>query len=217
MTTMADKNLTIWEQLRVIDRKATKPFTRTGGFRGTQIDPVWRMQRMTEAFGPCGDGWGWEQIDRHVSDGLVFVCVRAWYRNAAGEQCWTGPQWGGDTLTLTRAGKTMPNDEAFKMAMTDALGKALLSIGLAADVYTGQFDDSKYRDLSDREQDSAAEASTITAINEGIAACETLADLAAYWKEHWTHIKGLSAAAIHELTAAKDARKAALSPQLAAE
>jgi hypothetical protein len=35
------------------------------------------------------------------------------------------------------------------MAMTDAVGKCLVQIGLAADVHMGQFDDSKYREESE--------------------------------------------------------------------
>ncbi|WP_109150670.1 hypothetical protein [Azospirillum sp. TSO5] len=158
-------NTALWDTLRVIDRKATKPFQKTGGFRGTQIDPCWRIERMTQVFGPVGQGWGWEQVGIHFTDGLVFVCVRVWYvpageapawpavNGAPSNARWTGPQWGGDVLTLKRGQNTFPNDEAPKMAMTDALGKALLSIGLAADVYMGLFDDSKYRDLNEREED----------------------------------------------------------------
>ena len=34
------------------------------------------------------------------------------------------------------------------MSMTDAIGKCMLQVGLAADIYLGQFDDSKYREES---------------------------------------------------------------------
>ncbi len=200
---------TLWETLRVIDRKATKPFTRSGGFRGTQIDPVWRIQRMTEVFGPVGEGWGWEQTGDRITDGMVFVGVRVWYL-PAGEKPkwpehdsgaplnarWTGPQWGGDVLMLTRGGKTQPNDEAFKMAMTDALGKALLSIGLAADVYMGLFDDSKYRDLSEREADKPAEPTdgekgAAAALKLGFDGCESVEQLEGFWREHKANIADL--------------------------
>jgi len=36
------------------------------------------------------------------------------------------------------------NDEAFKMSLTDALGTAMQRIGVAADVYAGKWDGSKY-------------------------------------------------------------------------
>ncbi|HET6522017.1 MAG TPA: hypothetical protein VFG47_19675 [Geminicoccaceae bacterium] len=141
-------NLRFWDQLKRTDPKATKPFTRSGGFRGTQIDPTWRLRMMTETFGPIGKGWGYEQLEWTVVEGMAFVCVRVWYRDPeTGEQHWTGPQWGGTELVRRRRdGPGEPNDEAFKMSITDALGKCLLQIGLAADVHLGLFDDSKYRD-----------------------------------------------------------------------
>jgi hypothetical protein len=143
----AEDNLRLWNRLRRTDPKATKPFTRSGGFRGTQIDPTWRIQMMTEAFGPIGQGWGYEQLDWTVAERMVFICVRVWYRDPdTGERCWTGPQWGGTEMVRRRNGLEAPDDECFKMSMTDALGKCLLQLGLAADVHMGQFDDSKYRE-----------------------------------------------------------------------
>lgn len=144
-------NLTLWNSLKRTDPKATKPFQRAGGFRGTQIDPTWRLQTMTEAFGPVGQGWGYEQAEWTVVERMVFVCVKVWYRDpASGVIAWTGPQWGGTELVRRRRdGSEEPNDEAFKMSITDAVGKCLVQIGLAADVHMGQFDDSKYREESE--------------------------------------------------------------------
>src|SRR4051812_45241553 len=144
-------NLEFWNALKRTDPKATKPFQRPGGFRGTQIDPTWRLQMMTEAFGPVGKGWGYEQLEWTVQERMVFVCVRIWYKDAGtGEICWTGPQWGGtEMMRRRRDGSEEPNDEAFKMSITDAVGKCCLQLGLAADVYMGQFDDSKYREESE--------------------------------------------------------------------
>jgi len=144
-------NLVLWNRLKRTDPKATKPFQRAGGFRGTQIDPTWRLQMMTEAFGPVGQGWGYEQLEWTVVERMVFICVRVWYRDPdTGEVAYTGPQWGGTELIRRRRdGLEEPNDEAFKMSITDAVGKCLVQIGLAADVHMGQFDDSKYREESE--------------------------------------------------------------------
>ena len=143
-----EDNLRVWNALKRTDPRHTKPFTRAGGFRGTQIDPTWRLQMMTELFGPVGKGWGYEQLDWTIAERMVFVCLRVWWRDPeTGEQCWTGPQWGGtEMVSRRRDGVEAPNDEAFKMSVTDALGKCLLQLGLGADVHTGQFDDSKYRE-----------------------------------------------------------------------
>lgn len=147
----ASENLRLWNALKRTDPRATKPFMRAGGFRGTQIDPAWRLQAMTEAFGPVGQGWGYEQLEWTIVERMVFTSVRVWYRDPkTGEKCFSGPQWGGTELMRRRRdGTEEPNDEAFKMSVTDALGKCLLQLGLAADVYLGLFDDSKYREESE--------------------------------------------------------------------
>jgi hypothetical protein len=143
--------MALWNRLKRTDPKATKPFTRAGGFRGTQIDPTWRLQMMTETFGPVGRGWGYEQLEWTIVERMVFICVRVWYLDPeTGEKYWTGPQWGGtEIVRRNRDGTERPDDECFKMSITDAVGKCLLQLGLAADVYMGQFDDSKYREESE--------------------------------------------------------------------
>ncbi len=144
-------NMALWNVLKRTDPKATKPFQRAGGFRGNQIDPAWRIQMMTEVFGPIGKGWSVEQLEWTIAERMVFICVRIWYVDpATGEKHYTGPQWGGtEMVRRNRDGTERPDDECFKMSMTDAIGKCMLQIGLAADIYLGQFDDSKYREESE--------------------------------------------------------------------
>jgi hypothetical protein len=142
--------LRLWNKLQTTDPQFTKGFKRPG-FSGTMIDPTWRMKIMTETFGPVGLGWGWDEIQQQITTDCVFIQIRAWYM-LDGVKLQAGAQWGGNVLYNTRTsepGKQFPNDEAFKMAATDALGKSLLSIGLASDVYLGFFDDAKYRDDAD--------------------------------------------------------------------
>jgi hypothetical protein len=152
-------NTKIFTDLFRTDPSATKPFKKEGGFGGTSIDPAWRWMRLTEYFGPCGQGWGAEQLAFMVEEGVAFVCVRLWYRQpnedgtmGTGEQCWTAPQWGGSKLIkVDSKGKTTINDEAMKSALTDALGKcAGMFLGLGADIYLGSFEDDKYREESEQ-------------------------------------------------------------------
>lgn len=179
----ASGNLRLWNRLKRTDPRATKPFTRAGGFRGTQIDPAWRLQAMTEAFGPVGQGWGYEQTEWTIVERMVFACVRVWYRDPeTGEKCFSGPQWGGtELLRRRRDGTEEPNDEAFKMSVTDALGKCLLQLGLAADVYLGLFDDSKYREESEAYFQARSNPELQPAAIEGFERLikERLADVAA--------------------------------------
>jgi hypothetical protein len=144
-------NLELWNTLKRTDPKATKPFQRAGGLRGNQVDPAWRLQMMTEVFGPVGKGWGYEQLEWTIAERMIFICCRVWYIDSVtGEKHFTGPQWGGTELVRkNRDGSERPDDESFKMSITDAIGKCMLQIGLAADIYLGLFDDSKYRDESE--------------------------------------------------------------------
>ncbi len=150
-------NTKMFRDLSKTDPNATKPFQKPGGFSGTAIDPAWRWMRLTEYFGPAGQGWGAEQLAFHFAEGMAFVCVRIWYRvpnedgtMGTGEQCWTPPQWGGSELVKARKGYSFVSDEALKMAMTDAMGKcAGMYLGLGADIYLGSFEDDKYREESE--------------------------------------------------------------------
>jgi len=206
-------NLHLWNQLKRTDPKATKPFARPGGFRGTQIDPTWRLQMMTEAFGPVGKGWGYEQVDWTIAERMVFICARVWYLDPeTGEKCWTGPQWGGTEMVRRRNGIEAPDDECFKMSMTDAVGKCLLQLGLAADIYMGQFDDSKYREESEAYyaakanpdlQPAAIEAFEAE-VKRRLAACLDLDDLEEVWRagvgNRLREIGAIDRAAQHRIT-----------------
>lgn len=184
--------LRLWNRLKRTDPKATKAFVRPSGFRGTQIDPTWRFQVMTETFGPVGKGWGYEQLDWTVAERMIFICVRVWYVDPeTGERCCTGPQWGGTEMVRRRRdGLELHDDECFKMSMTDAVGKCLVQIGLGADVYLGQFDDSKYREESEAyftarnnpELQPAAIEQFEASIKRQVAAVYDLDDLEELWR-----------------------------------
>lgn len=129
----------IWDALATTDKNYTKDFKKAGGFGGTDINPQWRMRRMTEQFGPVGVGWGYEVKRTWREDfgntPFVFAEVVLWYYPSDTDEqpAMTGPQIGG--TDASRA-----SDEAYKMAITDGLGKCMAQIGLAADVYLGEFD-----------------------------------------------------------------------------
>src|SRR3954469_24527670 len=104
-------NFEFWNALKRTNPKATKPFQRPGGFRGTQIDPAWRLQMMTEVFGPVGKGWGYEQLEWTTAERMVFICCRVWYIDPhTGEKYFTGPQWGGtEMVRRSRDGSERPD------------------------------------------------------------------------------------------------------------
>ena len=145
-------HMKIWNYLSVTDPARTKSFKRKGGFSGTDIDPTYREQLMTEVFGMKGLGWG-TAVRREWSErDCAFVKIDVWVRHPdTGMLCWLGEQIGG-----TEFGRSP--DEAYKMSVTDAFGKCVASLGLAADIYSGKFGDSKYqREASEVHQMREAE------------------------------------------------------------
>lgn len=156
---MAMENMEIWNQVSRPPKAALKAI-RGGRLSGmTDIDPMWRFQVMTEIFGPVGTGWKYT-IDRvwtePAAEGQVFAFaqVSVYYRTLHFLSLyWSEPVQGlGGSMLLTIEKRGKPeqyiyaDDEAFKKATTDALGTALKHLGVAADIYAGRWDGSKYKD-----------------------------------------------------------------------
>lgn len=138
-------NTDLWDRLGKTDPKHTKPFQRSGGFKGTSIKPIWSYRKMTEEFGPCGKGWGINEPSFQVVPGpegeqLVYCTVSIWHGSR--DQIVFGV--GGDKAVVKQSGGIRSDDEAFKKAFTDGITNALKLIGVGADVHMGLFDDDKY-------------------------------------------------------------------------
>jgi len=138
-------NAELWDRLGRTDPKHTKPFQRSGGFKGTSIKPIWSYRKMTEEFGPCGTGWGINAPSFQVVSGpdgemLVYCTVSIWHGSR--DQVVFGV--GGDKVVAKFASGLKSDDEAFKKAFTDGITNALKMIGVGADVHMGLFDDDKY-------------------------------------------------------------------------
>ena len=117
----------------------------------TDVNPQWRYRAMTETFGPCGDGWKYEIARVWQEQGtegqmLAFAEVHLWWRNSPGP--WNGPipGIGGSMLIAKERDGLRTNDEGYKMAVTDALSVAMKMLGVAADIYAGLWDGSKYKE-----------------------------------------------------------------------
>lgn len=141
------ENLKIWEKYKAVPDNAMKAFD-NGKFKGTDINTMWRIKSLTDEFGICGFGW-------------YFNVKRTWVETTPnGEQFafaeielfikvnneWSMPisGTGGNKLTrVKKDGEVSTSDEAFKMAITDALGVACRNLGFGADVYW-QNDRTKY-------------------------------------------------------------------------
>lgn len=113
----------------------------------SDISPQWRYEVMTKEFGVCGIGWKYEIVSTWTQEVkeeiMLFVQVNLYVKNG---EIWSDPipGIGGDFVLQKDKNGLHGNDEAYKMAITDALGYAMKYLGVAADVYRGLANDSKY-------------------------------------------------------------------------
>ena len=121
----------------------------------TEINPQWRIQIMTEVYGPCGVGWKFDITNKETitcpeGNMLLYVEVALYFVDKEKGQ-WSEPiyGWGGDFIIEKNKNGLVANDEAYKMALTDALGNAMKFLGVGADVYMGKFDKKKEKPESD--------------------------------------------------------------------
>ena len=139
-------NLELYEKFRSVPEEAKKPIG-GGRLKGmTDINPMWRIKALTEAFGACGDGWTYEVTDRWTEKAgeeiIAFVQIALRYRT---DEKWSEPVIGsgGAMLYVQEKGGMRANDEAYKMATTDAISVACKQLGFGADVYWAK-DRTKY-------------------------------------------------------------------------
>mgnify|MGYP003113393818 CR=1 FL=1 len=137
---MTQENRKVWDSLKETDPRFTKKVNK--GFGNiTSIDPQWQIMKMTEQFGPVGQGWNYIVNYEHTSD-VVFAQVSvATEKNKDDFWNYYGPVCSVQKL-YRKTGAL--DDEAPKKAMTDALTKAFSHLGLCSDVFMGKFDNSKY-------------------------------------------------------------------------
>lgn len=139
-----------YDKLKVVPRTALKeiPFGKLKG--KSDINPQWRYEVMTSEYGQCGIGWKYDIAKtwiQELQDGqtLLFVEINLYTFDLETDK-WSAPipAIGGDFLIEKDKNGIHGNDEAYKMAITDALGYAMKYLGVAADVYRGLANDSKY-------------------------------------------------------------------------
>lgn len=117
----------------------------------SDINPQWRYEVMTEIYGECGKGWKYNIKEKQIidcEDGQKMLFVEIELFTQTGEKEFNPNAWsdpipgvGGDFIIKKEKTGLHFNDEALKMAVTDALSYAMSKIGVAADVYRGKLND----------------------------------------------------------------------------
>lgn len=152
------ENLHIYNQSRVVPPEAIKPIE-AGRLKGmSDINPMWRIKKLTELFGPVGLGWYYKITNKETLEGsegqiiaVVDIQLFVKYDNE-----WSMPIEGTGGASFVAKEKNGPytNDECFKMALTDAISVACKSLGIGADVYFSK-DNTKYSNNSTQSPQTA--------------------------------------------------------------
>ena len=132
----------LYNTYRKVPESAQKTIT-AGRLKGmTDINPMWRIQCLTEAFGPCGIGWFVRTHDKWITEGtdgekVAWVSASLFIKKGEGEDDWSEAieGIGGSMLVANERNGAHTSDEAFKMAYTDAISVCCKMLGFGADVY----------------------------------------------------------------------------------
>lgn len=184
-----DQNMKLYEAFKTTPTEARKTIA-AGRLKGfTDINPMWRIKRLTEVFGPCGFGWKYEIVDQRLQPGhghevAAFVDILLYYK-LDGEWSAGVPGVGGSAFIAQEKNGPHTSDECFKMALTDAIGSACKNLGMSADIF---FDKDRTKYTGTEETDDTFEKATNYILTDGQYKGMTLGDV---WKKDLLYIKEL--------------------------
>lgn len=174
---IAAHNLRFYNQACEVPTDAQKKIA-AGRIKGmTDVNPMWRMKKMTEMFGPCGIGWKYV-IDRQWTETYgqevkCFCNVLLYVRDPETRE-WSDPipGNGGSSLVSIESKGPYVNDEGYKMALTDALSIAMKPLGVGANIWYGPkatgHNESKYESVG-QQNGTAALAFTGAQLQQAIS------------------------------------------------
>jgi hypothetical protein len=141
-------NKDFWDRVKKTDPKRVKAITGKQ-YKGNSPQPYYMVERMTEEFGMCGIGWGLNILNERMerltdTDVLHVAVVELWYKQ--GDQTGSITQIGQTKAAYKKsdANYIVVDEDAPKKSVTDALTKCMSYLGFAGDIFSGQWDDSKY-------------------------------------------------------------------------
>ncbi len=153
------ENLELYNKIKSVPKEAQKKIT-GGRLNGmTDIKPMWRIEKLTELFGPAGIGWYTQIKNKEIIEGaneekIAIVDINLFVKyNGEWSEAIEGT--GGSSFVAKESKGLYTSDECFKMAYTDALSVACKALGMGAEVYWG---DSKYVGTTSTSDELASEA-----------------------------------------------------------
>lgn len=160
-----DQNMRFYVQVQDTPKEAQKSFN-NGRFSGTDINPMWRIKMLTQMFGPVGFGW-WTENEQYIFEEskdtgeiAVFCTLQLRYKDpVTGEISQPVTGVGGNKFLVSQKSGKYCNDEAYKMAYTDALSIACKALGFSHDIYFAN-DRTKYTMSGDVQPEPKADKKT---------------------------------------------------------
>lgn len=133
------ENMEIYTRVMETPKTALKPIS-AGRLKGmSDINPMYRIKKLTETFGPCGFGWKYTITNKEIMDGAngekIAIVDIDFYFKWNGEWSEAIPGTGGSSFIANERNGAYTSDECYKMALTDALSVACKALGIGADVY----------------------------------------------------------------------------------
>lgn len=186
-----EENLQIYDLARSVPQDALKTIG-AGRLRGmSDINPMWRIMRMTEIFGICGIGWKYtidKQWTETYGDEVKCFCNVSLYIRDPKTNEWSDaiPGCGGSAIVKVEKSGKYVDDEGYKMALTDALSIAMKAIGIAADIWYGAKatapSGSKYEQTKFTPSQSVGTDKLTLALDD-LAKCTTADQVKALWNK----------------------------------
>ncbi len=152
-------NLDRYDRVRSVPANAKRTIG-AGRLKGfTDINPMWRIKKLTEEYGEVGVGW-YTKIDQTwVDEGAngekTANIIISLYTVTDGKTSAPITGIGGSYLVSKEKNGLYTDDECWKKAYTDALSVACKEIGIGADVYYEK-DASKYSALPENDPERNA-------------------------------------------------------------
>lgn len=196
-----------YDKLRMPPKEALRTID-VGKLKGkSDINPQWKIEALTDVFGLCGVGWRFtvENEETHTCDsGEVLLYMKVALQVKDGDK-WSEPVYGygGDFIIQKNKNGLVPNDEAYKMCLTDALGNAMKCVGVAADVFRGIYD-TKYQKMQEQAKAQADESAILQKKIFALAKAKNCVDkMPAIIKEKYSKqsLKDLSVTQLKQLVA----------------
>lgn len=156
-----ERNLRFYTRACEVPTDALKKIL-AGRLKGmSDVNPMWRMKRMTEIFGPVGFGWKYT-IDRFWTEAYgeevkCFCNVSLYVRDPESKEWSDAIQGcGGSAIVSLEKNGRYVNDEGYKMALTDALSIAMKPLGIGGNIWYGSkatgHNESKYEQYTQPQQ-----------------------------------------------------------------